>query len=107
MNVENLEKRLADLQEKKQQIAAREQRIKLRISAENRKKENHCKMVLGGAVYGYVKSDLPEDRKDLELYGYALKAAIEAAGAHFIEAVNANYAKLKAKQAESSGNETV
>jgi hypothetical protein len=98
----SLQQRLAELEQKKRGIINKEQQLRSQISAEKRKKENHCKMVLGGAVYGFVKDELPDDRKDLELYGYALKATIEAAGPDFLQVILSRYNELKAKQAEAA-----
>ena len=95
----NLEKRLEELQKKKRGIVNEEQRLKSQLTAEKRKQENHCKMVLGGAVYGYLKDKLPSDNKDLELYGWALKHIIENIGvASFVSAVENEYLELKAKK---------
>lgn len=100
-----LEKRLADIEAKKRGLVTQEQRIKSQMSAERRKRENHCKMVLGGAIYGYVTDELPADRKDLETFGWALKAAIEA-DPKFLGAVRRNYERLKADQAGDIGGST-
>ena len=101
MKVTNLEKKLAELEQKKRGIVNQEQRLKSQISTERRKKENHCKMVLGGAVYGYLKDQLPDDKKDLELYGWALKDVIEKIGIEkFNSAVQQKYLELKSRQSE-------
>lgn len=100
-----LEKRIAEIEKQQRGLTTKKNQLKSRLSAEKRKQENHCKMVLGGAVYGYVKEDLPEDRKDLELYGWALKAAIEE-DPNFLGAVRRNYERLKADQAGDVGGST-
>ena len=105
-DVASLEQQLAALEKKKRGLITKEQRLKSQLSAEKRKQENHCKMVLGGAVYGFVKEDLPEDRKDLELYGWAVKTAIEK-DPNFLATVKQNYERLKAEQAESVGTPTI
>ena len=50
-------------------------------------------------------SDLPEDRKDLELYGWAVKSAIEEFGDDFIGAIHRNYERLQIEQAEAAAKE--
>lgn len=44
-------------------FTAKEKQLKAKLSAEKRKKENHCKMVLGGAIFGVLKNEVPTDRK--------------------------------------------
>lgn len=100
-----LEKRIAEIEKQQRGLTTKKNQLKSRLSAEKRKQENHCKMVLGGAVYGYVADELPADRKDLELYGWALKAAIEA-DPKFLGAVRRNYERLKADQAGDVGGST-
>lgn len=100
-----LEKRLAEIEKQQRGLNTKKQQIKSQLSAEKRKKENHCKMVLGGAVFGYVKEDLPEDRKDLEVYGWAVKAAIEEFGDEFIEAIQRHYNRLQIEQDEAAFKE--
>ena len=104
-DLSTLEKRLAEIEKQQRGLNTRKQQIKSQMSAEKRKADNHCKMVLGGAVYGYVKNDLPKDRKELELYGWALKAAIEEFGDKFTEAIQRNYERLQTEQAKATFKE--
>ena len=96
MKLENYEKQLADLEKKKSAITAREKQIKAKMSGEKRKKENHAKMVLGGAVFGVLKSSLPTDRKELDLYGRALKKVFENKQDALRQMIDAEYQRLKA-----------
>ena len=102
MKLENYEKQLADLEKKKSAITAREKQIKAKMSGEKRKKENHAKMVLGGAVFGVLKSELPTDRKELDLYGRALKKVFENKQEPLLQMIDAEYQRLKAAQPVTS-----
>lgn len=94
MEVSELQDRLAELEQKKNKIKAQEKRLKAQLAGEKRKKENHAKMILGGAVFGLLKDQLPADRKDLDLYGRALKAVL-AADSELAQKVTEEYEKLR------------
>ena len=98
MQTPDYEKRLEELDKKKKAIIAKERQIKAKMSGEKRKKENHAKMVLGGAVFGVLKSELPADRKELDLYGRALKKVFENKQEPLRQMIDAEYQRLKAAQ---------
>ena len=102
MKLENLENRLAELEKKKSVIAAQEKKLKSQLSSEKRKKENHTKMVLGGAVFGVLKDHVPTDRKELDLYGRALKAVLQNENLRhtIVGMIDAEYQTLKIEQME-------
>ena len=92
MQSPNYEKQLQELEQKKNVIIAKQKKIKAKMSGEKRKKENHTKMVLGGAVFGVLKKhDLPDDRKELELYGNAVKAVFQKHEGKLVEMIAQEY----------------
>lgn len=92
MQAPNYEKQLAELEKKKNAITARQRQIKAKMGKEKRAKENHTKMVLGGSVFGVLKKhDLPEDRKQLELYGNAVKAVFQKHEGKLVELIEQEY----------------
>lgn len=93
-----METRLAELERKKAAITAKEKQLKARLAGEKRKKENHTKMVLGGALFGVLKRELPEDRKDLDLYGRAVKAVFARKQFELGELINNEYQRLQTEQ---------
>lgn len=96
MQTPDYEKRLEELDKKKKAIIAKERQIKAKMSGEKRKKENHAKMVLGGAVFGVLKDHpLPTDRKELDLYGRALKAVFQKNEGKLVELIEHEYQRLK------------
>lgn len=95
MELSNLEQRLAELEKKKAVITAREKQLKAKLAGEKRKKENHTKMVLGGALFGVLKHELPEERKDLDLYGRAVKAVFTRKQFELGELINSEYRRLQ------------
>lgn len=102
MQSPNYEKQLEELEKKKSAIIAKEKQIKAKMSGEKRKKENHAKMVLGGAVFGVLKSELPADRKELDLYGRALKKVFENKQEPLLQMINVEYQRLKKEQQEKN-----
>lgn len=98
MELTNLEMRLADLEKKKSAIVAKEKQLKAKLSTEKRKQENHTKMVLGGAVFGILKNEVPTERKDLDLYGRALKAVFTRKQFELGEMINNEYQRLQNEQ---------
>ena len=96
MQSADYEKQLEQLQKKKSAIVAKEKQIKARMSKEKRAKDNHTKMVLGGAVFGVLKDHpLPTDRKELDLYGRALKAVFQKNEGKLVELIEHEYQRLK------------
>lgn len=102
MQTPDYEKRLEELDKKKKAIIAKEKQIKAKMSGEKRKKENHAKMVLGGAVFGVLKSELPTDRKELDLYGRALKKVFENKEDALRQMIDSEYQRLKREQPPQS-----
>lgn len=98
MELKSLENQLAELEEKKNKIVAKEKQLKARLSNEKRKKENHAKMVLGGAVFGVLKNHVPSDRKELDLYGRAVKAVFIKNEERLTEMINSAFETLKAEK---------
>lgn len=98
MQTPDYEKQLEQLQKKKSAIVAKEKQIKAKMSGEKRKKENHAKMVLGGAVFGVLKSELPTDRKELDLYGRALKKVFENKEDALRQMIDNEYQRLRREQ---------
>lgn len=102
MQTTNYEKQLEELQKKKNAIIAKEKQVKAKLSKEKRAKENHAKMVLGGAVFGVFKDKLPTERKELTLYGIALKKVIQANEGKLSELIDNEYMSLLIEQEEKA-----
>ena len=105
MELTNLQTRLAELEKKKAAITAKEKQLKAKLSTEKRKKENHTKMVLGGALFGVLKNDIPDERKDLDLYGRAVKAVFARKQFELGEMISNEYRRLKNEQMPDTDKE--
>ncbi len=106
MKTADYEKQLEELQKKQDALKAKEKQIKAKMSKEKRAKENHAKMVLGGAVFGILKDNIPTDRKELELYGWALKAVIQKNKDKLSDMIENEYITLQIEQEEKAQAQT-
>lgn len=95
MPAADYEKQLAALEKKKAALAAKEKQIKAKMSGTKRAREDHAKMVIGGALFGILKKHgVPEDRKQLRIYGNAVRDIFQANEAKLTELIEGRYQKL-------------
>lgn len=107
MPAADYEKQLAALEKKKAAIAAKEKQIKAKMSGTKRAREDHAKMVIGGALFGVLKKHgIPEDRKQLRIYGNAIRDVLQASEATLVERIEARYQKLLLEQTSSEQKPT-
>ena len=64
------------------------------MKQQERKKENHIKMVLGGAAFGVFQNDVPTERKELDLYGRAFKNVLKRFESKLADYTREEYNKL-------------
>lgn len=81
-----IDERIAELQEKQAQLKAKEKQLRAKQSAENRKKEAHRKIVVGGAVESVLGRPIEGDEDINRLITFLKKQ--EERGKFFSKAMN-------------------
>ena len=81
-----IDERIAELQEKQAQLKAKEKQLRAKQSAENRKKEAHRKIVVGGAVESVLGRPVEGDEDINRLITFLKKQ--EERGKFFSKAMN-------------------
>lgn len=82
----SIDERIAELQEKQAQLKAKEKQLRAKQSAENRKKEAHRKIVIGGAVESVLGRPIEGDEDINRLITFLKKQ--EERGRYFSRAMN-------------------
>ena len=105
MQIADYEKQLENLQKKQSVLKAKEKQLKAMMSEKKRAKENHIKMVLGGAVLGVLGEKVPTDRAELKLYGFALKAVFQKDKAKLADLIDTEFMNLLIEQEKKEQEE--